>query len=266
MSGAPVRDLQTDAEGKFVIPKLTPGRYVVFVSSNRDTNIYSEMLPFEVTKGDVTGLELTAEQGWSVSGTVVVEGATEPNILNKLTGVSVANILYQPEMIWTAHEMPVINPDGSFRFNGLRPGKLKIVDNAQRLPRGFSILRVERDGIAQRDGIDIAGDTNITNVRVVMAYGNGIVRGNVTVKSDAVLSGTPLFVFARRADAPSITASTQTDARGSFILEWLAPGEYKLTVGVRGQGGVRLSAARQSVRVSNNATAEASLVFESTND
>jgi hypothetical protein len=266
MSGAPVRDLQTDAEGKFVIPKLTPGRYVVFVSSNRDTNVYSEMLPFEVTNGDVTGLELTAEQGSSVSGTVVVEGATEPNILNKLTGVSLANILYQPEMIWTAREMPVISPDGTFRFNGLRPGKLKIVDNAPRLPRGFSILRVERDGIAQRDGIDIAGDTNITNVRIVMAYGNGIVRGNVTVKSDTVPSGTPLFVFARRADSPSITASTQTDARGSFILEWLAPGEYELTVGVREQGGVRLSAARKTVRVSNNATADASLIFESTNE
>jgi len=92
------------------------------------------------------------------------------------------------------HLRVVISPDGSFRFNGLRPGKLKIVDSAQRLPRGFSILRVERDGIAQRDGIDIAGDTNISNVRVVMAYGNGIVHGNVTVKSDAVPSGTPLFV------------------------------------------------------------------------
>jgi len=265
ISGAPVRDLQTDAEGKFAIPKLTPGRYVVFVSSNKDTSLYSEMLPFEVTKGDVTGLELIAEQGVSMSGTVVVEGATEANVLSKLRGVSVGNILYQPEMIWTAHEMPVINADGSFRFNGLRPGKLRIVDNkAQRLPRGFSILRVERDGVAQRDGIEIPSDgSNITNVRIVMAYGNGIVRGQVTVKSSELPAGTPLFVFARRADSSSITASTQTDARGSFILEWLAPGEYELAVGVRGQSGMRLSAARQTVRVSNNATAEATLVFES---
>jgi hypothetical protein len=98
-----------------------------------------------------------------------------------------------------------------------------------------------------------------------MAYGNGSVRGHVTLKSELPV-GTPLFVFARRADSPSITASTQTDARGSFILEWLAPGEYELAVGTRGQGGMRLSAARQTVRVSNNATAEASLVFEITNE
>jgi len=264
MSGAPVRDLQADAEGKFVIPKLTPGRYVVFVSSNRDTNVYSEMLPFEVTKGDVTDLELVAQQGTSLSGAVVVEGATDANILGKLTGVSLGNILYQPEMMWTAHEMPVINPDASFRVNGLRPGKLKIVDNMQRLPRGFSVLRVERDGAAQRDGIDIPSDaTNITGVRIVMAYGNGIVRGQVTVKDGELPPGTPLFVFARRTDAPSITASTQVDARGSFILEWLAPGEYELTPGVRRQGAPRFSTARQTVRVSNNATAEAALVFTS---
>lgn len=262
MSGAPVRDLQTDAEGKFVIPKLTPGRYAVFVSSNRDSAVYSEMLPFEVTKGDVTDLELVAQQGSSLSGTVVVEGATDASVFNKLTGVSIASILYQPEMMLTAHEMPVINPDGSFRLNGLRPGKLKIVDNAQRLPRGFSVLRVERDGVAQRDGIDIPGDaSNITNVRIVMAYGNGTVRG--TVKSGELPAGTPLFVFARRTDSPSTAASTQTDARGSFILEWLAPGEYELTVGVREQRGVRLSSSRKTVRVTNNATAEAALVFES---
>ena len=270
VSGAPVRDLQTDAKGEFVINKLTPGRYVVFVSSNRDTGIYSEMLPFEVTKGDVTDLELKAEQGSSVSGMVVVEGVTDVNITRKLTGVSLGNILYQPQMIWTAQEMPVINADGSFRFNGLRPGTLRIAPNTQLLPRGFSVLRVERDGIAQRDGIDIPDDaTNINGVRIVMAYGNGIVRGQSKINSAQIPQGTPLFVFARRTDSPTITASTEVDARGSFIIEWLAPGEYEFMLGVRKQGvpngGMSFSTARQTVRVANNATADVTLVF-STNE
>ena len=270
VSGAPVRDLQTDTKGEFVIHKLTPGRYVVFVSSNKDTGVYSEMLPFEVTKGDVTDLELKAEQGSSVSGTVVVEGVTDVNITGKLTGLSLGNILHQPQMIWTAQEMPVINPDGSFRFNGLRPGKLRIAPNTRLLPRGFSVVRVERDGLAQRDGIDIPNDaTNITGVRIVMAYGNGIVRGEAKTNNAEVPQGTPLFVFARRTDSPTITASTEVDARGGFIIEWLAPGEYELMLGVRKQGalngGMSFSAARQTVRVANNATADVTLVF-STNE
>ena len=268
MSGAPVRNLQTDAKGEFVIPRLTAGRYVVFVSSSRDTNAYSEMLPFEVTTADVTGLELKAEQGVTVTGTVIVEGVTDANILSRLAGVSVGNVLYQPELIWTAHDPPIINRDGSFRFNGLRPGKLKIAANTPRLPRGFSLVRVERDGVAQRDAIDIPSDaTDITGVRIVLAYGNGAVRGQAKVKSDELPPGTPLFVFARRTDSSTITASIQVDGRGSFILESLAPAEYELMLGVRdpgvANGGIRFSTARQTVRVSDNATAEVTLVFES---
>ncbi len=266
MSGAPLRDLRADAKGEFLIEKVFPGRYMLFVTANNESAAYSEMLPFEVTGADVTDLELRAEQGSSVSGVVVIEGGTDVNVLRKLTGVSLGNILYQPEMLWTAQQTPVINSDGTFRLNGLRPGKLRIA-NTQRLPRGFSVLRVERDGMTQRDGLDVPTEaTHIVNVRVVMGYGNGIIRGQATLKSSELPPGTPLFVLARRTDAPAITASTQVDARGSFILEWLAAGEYEVTVGARqpgANGGVRMSAAHQTVRVSDNSTSNVTLVFDS---
>lgn len=267
MSGAPLRDLRADAKGEFLIEKVPPGRYMLFVTANNESAAYSEMLPFEVTSADVTGLELRAEQGSSVSGVVVVEGVTDVNVLRKLTGVPFGNILYQPEMLWTAQQMPVINSDGTFRLNGLRPGKLRLA-NTQRLPRGFSVLRVERDGITQRDGLDVPNEPiHIAGVRVVMGYGNGIIRGQATLKSGELPTGTPLFVLARRTDAPATTASTEVDARGSFLLEWLAAGQYEVTVGARqagaANGGVRLSTTRQTVRVSDNSTSNVTLVFES---
>jgi hypothetical protein len=173
MAGAPARDLRADAGGEFFIENLTPGRYVVFVVSDKDSTAYSETLPFEVTGADVSGLELKAMQGSSVSGALVIEGASDASLVGTLAGISLGDILYQPEMLWTAREMPVVNPDGTFRLDGLRPGKLRIATNTRRLPRGFSILRVERDGIAQRDGIDIPQDaTHIAGVRVVLAYAN----------------------------------------------------------------------------------------------
>lgn len=268
MSGAPLRDLRADAKGEFVIEKVTSGRYMLFVTADNESAAYSEMLPFEVTSADVAGLELRAEQGSSVSGVVAVEGVTDVNVVRKLRGVSLNNILYQPEMLWTAQQMPVIDSDGTFRLNGLRPGKLRVANNTQRLPHGFSVLRVERDGVTQRDGLDVPPEaTHITGVRVVMGYGNGIVRGQVTLKSSALPAGTPLFVLARRTDAPTITAATEVDARGGFLLEWLAAGEYEVTVGARhsgaANGGVRLSSARQTVRVSDNSTANVTLVFDS---
>jgi hypothetical protein len=267
VSSAPLRDLRADGKGEFLIEKVPPGRYLLFVTAENESAAFSEMLPFEVTSADVTGLELKAEQGSSVSGVVVVEGVTDVNVLRRLAGVSLGNILYQPEMLATAQQLPPINSDLTFRLNGLRPGKLRIAYNPQRLPRGFSVLRVERDGVTQRDGLDVPAEvTHIAGVRVVMGYGNGIISGQTTITSGALPAGTPLFVIARRTDAPTITATTQVDTRGSFIFEGLAAGEYELTLGARQAGaadsGARLSAARQTVRVSDNSTANVTLVFE----
>ncbi|HKR11466.1 MAG TPA: hypothetical protein VJT15_05375 [Pyrinomonadaceae bacterium] len=267
VSGAPLHDLRADAKGEFLIEKVTPGRYMLFVTANNENAAYSEMLPFEVTSADVTGLELRAEQGSSVSGVVVVEGVTDVSVLRKLAGVSLGNILYQPELLMTAQQMPVVNADGTFRLNGLRPGKLRVANSTQRLPRGFSVLRVERDGIAQRDGLDIPAEaTHIGGVRIVMGYGNGIIRGQVTIKSSDLPPGTPLVVLARRADAPAITTLAEVDPRGGFILEGLTAGEYEVTVGARQAGtpnGVRWSTMRPTVRVSDNSTANVNLVFDS---
>lgn len=270
MAGAPVRDLRTDAKGEFLIEHLTPGRYVVFVVSNKESAVYSETLPFEVTSADVSGLELKAEQGSSVSGVVVVEGARAAGLLRRLAGFPLGNLLYQRDTLWTAHEPPVINPDGSFLLNGLRPGKLRIATNTRRLPPGFSVLRVERDGVAQRDGIDIPQDAaHIAGVRVVLTYGTGIVRGSAKVNGGALPPGTRLFVLARRTgtDSAAVTASAEVDTRGRFVLEGLAAGEYELVLGAgrpgAAGGDMRFSAARQTVRIADDSASEVTLVFES---
>ena len=266
LAGAPVRDLHADAEGKFLIENLTAGRYVLFAVSNGENSAYSEIVPFEVTNGDVSGLELKVEPGSSVSGMVVVEGSNDVSLLGKLANVSLNSIFYQAEMLFT-HDASGINPDGSFRLDGLRPGKLQINLATQRLPRGFSVLRVERDGVALSEGIDIpSGGTNIAGVRVVLTYGNGIVRGQAKVNSSELPPGSRLLAFAQPtgANAAARVPSTSVDARGSFILEWLLAGEYEVRLGVfEPNRGVRYSTARQTVRVANNSTAEVTLVFES---
>ena len=269
LAGAPVRNLHADAEGKFVIENLTAGRYVLFAVSTRESAAYSEMVPFEVMNSDVSGLELKVEPGSSVSGVVVVEGANDVSLTNKLANLSINSIFYQSEMIFT-HDTSGINADGSFRLDGLRPGKLNINVATQRLPRGYSVLRVEHQGIPLRDSIDIPqGGTHIAGLRVVLTYGNGIVRGQAKVNGEALPSGTRLLVFAQPmgANAAARTPSIAVDARGSFILEWLPAGEYELRLGVlqpeSGNGNVRYSTARQTVRVANNSTSEVTLVFES---
>src|ERR1051325_2416026 len=266
LAGAPVRDLHADAEGKFLIENLTAGRYVLFAVSNGESSAYSEMVPFEVTNGDVSGLELKVEPGASVSGMVVVEGANDVSLMGKLANFSLSSIFYQAEMLFT-DDASGINPDGSFRLDGLRPGKLQINLATQRLPRGFSVLRVEREGAALSDGIDIPpGGTHIAGLRVVLTYGNGVVRGQAKVNSSELPPGSRLLAFAQPtgANAASGIPSAAVDARGSFILEWLPAGEYEVRLGVfEPNRGVRHSTARQTVRGANNLTSEIKLLFES---
>ena len=71
----------TNANGEFGLRGLTPGRYAVFPVAEAAKEYFSDPTIFEVTDHDVEGLEVKAYRGAVISGTVVIEGATDPAIL-----------------------------------------------------------------------------------------------------------------------------------------------------------------------------------------
>ncbi|HEX8068721.1 MAG TPA: carboxypeptidase regulatory-like domain-containing protein [Pyrinomonadaceae bacterium] len=266
-AGVPVRGARADANGEFRIDGLLPGRYLVFVSAEDDSNAYSDDLTFDVpTDEDVSGLELKAHQGASVSGVMFVENTRDAGLARRLSGLSVNSFLYQTDATLAAQTSARINADGTFRLAGLRPGKLKAAMGTQQLPRGFSIVRLERDGVAQGDGIEVQPEANITGVRVVLAYGNGVVRGRVQPRAGELPAGARLLVAARKlgADAAHSTSSVEVDARGHFAIEWLTAGEYELTLSTRpaAGGAPRGVLGRQVVRVTDNGEVEVTLVYD----
>ena len=54
------------------------------------------------------------------------------------------------------------------------------ISNRAETPR-FSILRIERDGAALREGIQINPGEQVTGVRIVIGHGTNIVRGQLRV-------------------------------------------------------------------------------------
>jgi hypothetical protein len=125
----------------------------------------------------------------------------------------------------------LINPDGSFRITGLRPGKVRIVLGGMPAPKGFVLLRVEREGSVQRDGVEIGAGETVSGVRVVIGYGTGVVRGEVIIQGGSLTPDMRVRVTARRLDTNGpVTAGAVPDARGRFSLEGLLPGDYELTV------------------------------------
>jgi hypothetical protein len=261
-------NVRSGADGEFKLNGLSPGRYVVHVPSGGESEVYSDPVQFEVGDEDVSGLELKAHAGARLSGVVAVEGAADPRVLNRLANLPVNAFLYQPEANSPAAAAARVNPDGSFLINGLRPGKL-IAGSAARLPRGFTLLRVERDGVVQQDGIRINSGEQVAGVRVVLAYGDYSVRGRVRVEGGTPPPGTRFFIFVRR-EGPTVLPrypSAEVGADGRFVVEGLAAGDYEfvLVAGSPAAPGAAVTAvvpeARRLVKVGAAAEAEVTLVI-----
>ena len=226
--------LRTDTNGEFRIEGILPGSYAVFVASEGESEYYSDAVPFDVINQDITGLEVKLRRGGSISGLAMVEGATDPAALSAIQQLQLSAYTESQDLSPPRIGSSQIGPDGGFRITGLRPGKVRISLSTFRGPKGFSLLRVERDGVAQRDGVEVAPGERVTGVRLVFAYGTAVVRGQVQVVGGTLPEGTRLFISTRRVgdSTPQGRSGGQVDDRGRFFIEGLAAGDYEIMLNV----------------------------------
>lgn len=248
----------SDANGGFRLDGLTPGRYAAFVWDEDSTEGYSEPVTFEVTDGNVSGLELKLHRGASISGTVIVEGTTDRATLAKLSQLSLTAHIEKEGLAAPSYPTAKIAPDGTFRISGLQSGKARLFLSSYPPIPGFALGRIERDGVLQRE-IEVAAGAEVRGIRVVIEYGTGSVRGVVKIDNGPLPEGARMFVSARRrGDTGQWNRGTQVDSRGRFLLEGLAPGEYEvvLRTNIPGMPQRRIASVRQNVTATNGVEAE----------
>ncbi|HEY6402137.1 MAG TPA: carboxypeptidase-like regulatory domain-containing protein, partial [Blastocatellia bacterium] len=241
-----------DGQGNFRLPGLPPGRYQAMVMDDLSEAGYTgEAVEFEITNDDVSGLELKAFLGGSVSGVVVVESA------DATTRSQPLSITVNPRFKMlsgatgdaderTSFELNIrparVNADGSFAIKGLRAGSLGF--NLWSAPDGLRIKRVERDGVEIKDAIEVKPGEMITGVRIVAFRPQGRIRGQVQIVGGALPDGWRLHASAMRpinpdelkqgARPPVATdrggGSVEIGKQGRFVIEGLPAGEYVLSV------------------------------------
>lgn len=277
MNGFGYGDLRTNARGEFRIEGVVPGRFAAFVWSEAG-NSYSDPVIFEVTDADVAGLEIKLKRGASVSGIAQLEGTTDKNVLARLSKLSIVALVRGKSLGPPGNQQATINPDGSFRLTGLPPGRLSFFISGGQTVKDIKIVRVERDGAPQPGGIEITPGAEITGVRLVFEYGGGTIRGQVRFENGTLPEGSRIFVSAERPGtggdgAQPVVVQAQplayslADARGRFILEGLATGDYQVVVRAQlppFQGRGRLVTGRQSVTVSNGTETEVTVILDLT--
>ena len=225
---------RTNSAGEFKLQHLSPGHYVMYLSSALDRrDLYSDVVNFDVVDADLANLEVLALHGSKLSGFIVPAGITNANTLTRLSSVKVvAAVPSIGNLRAGITNVTSISPDGSFQFTGLRPGKAFInlkADNDSL--NGVSILRLERNGQELKQGIEIKAGEDILDLRIVIADGTGVIHGQVKIEGGTLPAGARMT--ASITNQPHFANGyAQVDEDGRFVFSGLAAGTYELTLNI----------------------------------
>jgi len=261
---------RSDANGEFRIPNALPGHYVVAPENDRVSNTYGDPISFDVKDEDVTGLKIPMYSASTLTGIVTIEGNVDPAIVDALSKVMTASRTLSDNPV-SSLVTSSINADGGFRITGIRPGMVSLFFVMQRPgPTALRILRIERNGMELRDGIDVRAGEDLNGLRLVVGVGSSVLRGDVKIEGGS-LEGVNLYVLYRPTNGdPQRFYRAELDARRHFVIKGLTPGEYELVIGpmsveVSGERGSRMMnrmpTVRQTVMIGAGSDSEVTLVM-----
>ena len=230
----------TNNRGEFRLDGLAPSRYGVYLSSVYEAaDVYSDLVFFDVVDADVSNIELKATHGLSLSGLIVTDGIANKEAIANLGSLRIGVSIVSPSNVRgpSSSSLPIA-ADGSFKIEGLRPGKaflyLNVYGNFNAVTsesvRRFLISRIEYNGVEHSQGIELSPGQQVSGVRVFLLYGTGSISGTVRVEGGTLPPASRTFVFAVREGSPSSRSSAPIDSRGRFVIENLAAGTYEVTV------------------------------------
>jgi protocatechuate 3,4-dioxygenase beta subunit len=265
---------RTDANGKFRLEGLRSGRYAVytFAAGQSENSSYSEPVQFDISDGDVTGIEIKVRRGATITGVAVIENTSDPAVAALLQSLALYAYVEQKGLAAPSYGQGQIGPDGSFHMSGLAPGKARIgIQGFPAPPKGLTLIRTELDGLEQPEGIEVAAGAQINGVRLLFAYGTGSVRGEVKIEGGSLQEGMSIVVNLRSAPGASrrFYRQTEMDGRLHFVVENIPPGTYELIVqGITQASGTKpvppAEFLKQTVTVANGVEVKVNLVVDLT--
>jgi len=255
----------SNARGEFIVEGLIPGKYSTVLFQSEGSDLRAEPTTFEIVDQDVSDVTVKLSRGASVSGLVVLE-SEDKSAARKLTEMFVRG--YVPVAPGSGYGNAVsssIAPDGTFRLAGLANGIVNIAlsgTGSPYPPKGFSIVRIERDGMpAPR--IEIKEAEQVTGVKIVIGYGTATLRGVVKLENGPLPPGARVFV---RLTNPGETVNhirpPVVDQRGNFLIEGVPAGQYEITASVFGGNIKPPKPIKQDVSLANGVVTDVTIIVD----
>ncbi|MCF6137924.1 carboxypeptidase regulatory-like domain-containing protein [Pseudalkalibacillus berkeleyi] len=190
----------TNLNGEYSLTGIAPGTYTIEYSKiDYITNIQSvTILSGEITRKDAFLTELPG----SINGTVTNSGGGAINNATVRLVDTAGNVVADT----------TTDPTGAYSFPSVRPGQYSITVTATNFQSATKGVKVE------------ANDASTVNF--VLEPNPGTVQGVVT--SEGSLISGALVEILNTAD--SVVTQTTTNASGEYVVDDLAPGDYKLRV------------------------------------
>lgn len=255
--------VRSDRQGEFKIENLVPGKYSLSISPSPDSDLSADPVAFDVFDQDLTGLLIKASAGASISGVVVIEGSHDKSAVAKLAQSYLGAYVRDEGSNDSSGRHSQIKADGSFQVVGLSGGIANFSLGGSRV-NSFAIVRVERDGAVQPNGIQIQNGEHLTGLRVVVAYGNATIRGVVKLENGTLPAGGRMYVrVTKPPDQFSNLQSPEVDSRGHFVMEGLVAGSYEVNVIAFVPGSqTRSVSGKQLVSVAEGSVTEVMLTID----
>ena len=251
--------------GEIRIDSVTPGKYAIFLESSPVADIYADPVQFEVVDQDIKDLVIKTWSGSSVSGVVVLDGI-DPKLAASGNELGIFARTESKAQIHGSSPMGIINPDGSFKVGGLKPGVVQFGIWARRQGPmvAFEITQIERDGVVvQPNGLEIKAGEQIKGLRLITKARTGHIRGVVKLENGQHPFSQIWVTIKKFGDMGG--PSLRTDDRGRFMSEPMAPGVYELVVhAYRSQG--RHATTKQQVVVADNQVTDVTLTLDLKSD
>jgi hypothetical protein len=248
---------RADGSGQFRVQGLLPGNQSFsVVPDGRSAYSSGDPAIIRIQDANVTRLRIHAHGAASASGFVVIEGTADPRILAQLSTLRIDVISGGGKIPDLPARLLDLAPDGTFKVAGLMAGRLSFILNTRTGEENFSILRVDCDGDPKKQTINISDGEQFTGLRVVLAYGAAVIRGQVVGFQGGMLAdATSVQVSARliSGDSPAFERFGQADARGRFEIRGLIDGQYKIAAG---------PAQQQTITVANGQAPEITVTLD----